>query len=126
MKIKKYTLFVFVLFIFLIVPFAAQAQATYSQNINIPNPFNCGGTSPCTLLSLINAILTNIILPIGAVAAVIFIIIAGFKYIQAQGNPAKIQEAHKRLLWTLIGVGVLLGAAGISAVLQATVRQFLN
>jgi Tfp pilus assembly protein PilN len=55
-----------------------------------------------------------------------YVIFAGFKYVQAKGNPAEIQKAHQRLLWTLIGVGVLLGAAGISAVLQTTVNSFLK
>lgn len=132
MKTKKYTAFIFILFIFLIAPLALHAADTgLSQDIKIPNPFNCGGnadtsTGGCTLLALITAILNNIILPIATVAAVMYVIFAGFKYVQARGNPTEIQKAHQRLLWTLIGVGVLLGAAGISAVLQTTVNSFLK
>ena len=133
MKTKKYTAFIFILFIFviLVVPFALHAQNNgLNQDIKIPNPFNCGGSADsnggCTLLALITAILNNIILPIATVAAVMYVIFAGFKYVQARGNPAEIQKAHQRLLWTLIGVGVLLGAAGISAVLQTTVNSFLH
>ena len=125
MKTKKYTAFIFILFIFVVLgaPFALHAQNNgLNQDIYIKNPFT-GGDS---LLALITAILNNIILPIATVAAVMYVIFAGFKYVQAKGNPAEIQKAHQRLLWTLIGVGVLLGAAGISAVLQTTVNSFLK
>src|ERR1035437_7756719 len=102
MKTKKYTAFIFILFFLLIAPFVASASG-YSQNISIPNPFNCAGSANsnggCTLLDLITAVLNNIILPIAAVAAVFFIILAGFKYVQAKGNPGEIQKAHQRLLW---------------------------
>ena len=124
MKTKKYTLFFFTFIVFIVTPFIAKAD--YNQTITINNPFNCGGASSCTLLTLLTAILNNIVLPIAAVAAVMYVIFAGFKYVQARGNPAKVQEAHANLLWALIGIGVVLGAAGISAVLQATISSFLT
>ena len=129
MKNKKYAIFIFavLLLVVFLPPFLVRADPGLNQNINIPNPFNCGGTGgSCTLLTLLTAILNNIIMPIAAVVAVMYIIFAGFKYVQARGNPAEIQKAHQRLLWTLIGVGVLLAASGISLVLQNTVQSFLN
>ncbi len=90
------------------------------QQITIPNPLNCG--SSCTLIDFITTILNTIIMPLAGVAAVVFIIWAGFNYVLAQGNPAKLKEAHQRLLWALIGTGVLLGSAAISQVIQATVK----
>ncbi len=132
MKTKKYTTYLisaFILFFFIIAPLAVRADGL-NQDINIPNPFNCGdksgATTNCDLLSLITAVLNKIILPIAAVGAVMYIIFAGFQYVQAKGNPGDIEKAHARLLWTLIGVGVLLGAVGISEVLQKTVQQFLT
>ena len=125
---KKYTkyLFAIVIFVMTSIPFAIIADQNYSQDIRISNPFNCGGQSNCTLLTLITSILNNIIMPIAAVACVVWLILAGFKYVQARGNPTKVSEAHQNLLWALIGVGVILGAAGISAVLQSTVTSFLK
>jgi len=128
MKIKKYTKYLlasFILFFSITLPFVAVASGL-DQPIGITNPFNCGGASNCTLLTLITSILNGIIMPIAAVACVFWVILAGFKYVQAKGNPAKVQEAHQNLLWALIGVGVILAATGISAVLQATVKSFLN
>jgi hypothetical protein len=65
-------------------------------------------------------------MPIGAVLCVMWIIYAGFKYVTAQGNEKKVSEAHKTLLWALVGTGVLLGAAGISRVIENTVRSVVN
>ncbi len=92
-----------------------------SYDIKITNPLKVGDK----LTDIIVAVLNNVVMPIAAVAAVLYIILAGFKYVSARGNPAKIQSAHQNLLWALVGTGILLGAAGISRVLQNTVNQFL-
>jgi type IV secretory pathway VirB2 component (pilin) len=77
-------------------------------------------------MELVTTILNNVVMPIAAVAVVIFIIWAGFTFLQAQGKPAEIDKAKQRLLWSLIGAGVLLGAAGISAVVQSTINSLIN
>ena len=119
---RKFSIY-FILLTIIILPIFAYAQTTNTLvSGNIPNPFN-GGDS---LLSLITAVLNNIIMPIAAVFVVIWIIYAGFKYVVAQGNPAKVTEAHKTLLWSLIGAGILLGAAGISAVVQTTISALIR
>ncbi len=78
------------------------------------------------LMSFIRAILNNIIMPIAAVGVVFWIIWSGFQYLLAQGNPTKIKAANTQLLWSLIGAGILLGAAGISAVVERTVRELVK
>lgn len=88
----------------------------------IGNPFNGGNT----LNELIVAILNNVVMPLAGVASVGYIIWAGFQYVRAQGKPEKIKEANTNLLFALIGVGVLLGAAGISAVVQKTITSLTN
>ncbi len=122
--------------VFFILPFVAYSQGQLNpagdnnptpvnQQITISNPLKCDGQDCSTLLGLITAILNNIIMPIAAVAVVCYIIWAGWKYVQAQGNPKAIEDANRNLLWALIGAGVLLGAAGISAVVQTTVNSFI-
>ena len=97
---------------------------SFAYAINIPNPLsNSVGNS---LLSLLNVILTRIIMPIAAIFVVVWIIWAGFTYVTANGNPAKIKTAHQRLLWALVGAVILLGAAGISAVVQNTVNGLIS
>lgn len=122
-------LILLVLFIF---PIFIQAQATQPPVtptiIKINNPFNCGTSNPnnCNLMDLITAVLTNIIMPIAAVAVVVYIIYAGFTYVMAQGKPVEIEKAHQRLLWSLVGAGILLGAAGIAAVVKSTIEAIIS
>ena len=125
MKIFKKILFQSLLAITFITPVILFADNTIAGSI--PNPFNCGGsTTNCDLITFITTVLNNVVMPIAAVAVVVWIVWAGFSYVMAQGNPAKIKEAHQRLLWSLIGGGILLGAAAISAVVQTTVTSLLH
>jgi hypothetical protein len=88
MKIlKKITIFIFLTVVF-VVPFVINAQptpippATPTQTTkitgSIPNPFNCGGQSNCTLMTFITTVLNNVVMPVAAVAVVVWIIWAGF------------------------------------------------
>jgi type IV secretory pathway VirB2 component (pilin) len=124
-KIILANLIVLSIFIF---PLVTLAQGTVTPppppgttgQITINNPAKCGASCD-TLMGLLVAILNNIVMPIAAVAVVMWIIWAGFSYLTAQGNPKKVEEAHKRLLWSLIGAGILLGAAAIAKVVETTV-----
>src|SRR3989338_1031760 len=114
---------------FFIVPFFIYAQPTPTTPptvvVKIENPFDCGSAT-CDLMSLITAVLNKIVMPIAAVAVVIWIIWAGFTYLMANGNPTELKKAHSRLLWSLIGAGLLLGAAGISAVIENTIKGLIK
>src|ERR1700722_18323109 len=39
-----------------------------------------------------------------------FIVLAGFNFIMAQGNPGKIETAKKNFMYVIIGAGLVLGA----------------
>ncbi|MFZ2523065.1 MAG: hypothetical protein WAW92_01630 [Minisyncoccia bacterium] len=91
-------------------------------NINIPPP----SSSATSIMAIIKALLENAIMPIAAVLVVMYIIYAGFTYVTAQGNPKKIEEANSRLLWSLIGAGVLLGAVAISGTVCTTLKAILG
>jgi type IV secretory pathway VirB2 component (pilin) len=121
MKNKKFFIHITLLCL-VFTPIFLFAQGTPCQPGKICNPF-AGGDD---FMSLLTAILNNVVLPIAAVFVVIFIIYAGFKYVTAQGNPAEIKKAHERLLWSLIGAGILLGASAISQVVQHTVCGFVT
>lgn len=113
-----------VLTLVFVLPIAVNAQIhNTTVTGTIPNPFNCTGN--CTIIDLITAILRNIVMPIAAVGVTFWIIYAGFGFLSAQGNPTKINAARENLQWSLIGAGILLGAVGISAVVQNTVRALL-
>lgn len=90
-------------------------------SVSFTNPLNCG--DKCTLMGLITLVLNKVVMPIAAVAVVLYIIWAGFMFVRAQGNPKKIEEARDNLLWALIGAGVLLGSAAIAEVVKRTVES---
>lgn len=53
------------------------------------------------------------------VVAGIFLMVSGFFFITAQGQPEKINTARQMLINALIGVGVALGSKGMVAVIQS-------
>ncbi|MDO8569180.1 MAG: hypothetical protein Q7R89_00080 [bacterium] len=97
----------------------AQSPVT---NIKLPNPFNCG-VANCTLFTLLEKVINNILLPIGGILAVLAFIYSGFLYVTAQGNEAKLKTAHSALLYTAIGTAVLLGSWVIAKVIENTINQ---
>ena len=54
--------------------------------------------------------------------AVIFILFAAFNYLTAQGQPEKIQTAHKMLIWAVVAIVVALLAVGVNTI----VKNFLE
>lgn len=87
-------------------------------DIEIKNPFKQD-----TIKGLIETIVNDILIPIGAVIAVMMIMYAGFLYVTAGGNEAKITKAHQALLWAVIGAAILLGAWVIEKAISATIDQ---
>ena len=102
-------------------PFPQSADGsndTSEQNANanrvekIDNPL---GTETFEgLADRIGKVLIDIAIPV----AVIIIIYAGFQYMTANGNAEKISSAHKTLLWTLVGVAVILIGKGFISLVK--------
>jgi|SRR3989338_1811067 len=84
------------------------------NNFSVQNPLKV--TNFCDLLKIV----LQAILIIGMPVAVVFLVIVGFKFILAQGNPEKIKEAQKNFLHTVIGIAIFLGAWTIAKVIAAT------
>ena len=81
-------------------------------SICIDNPI-----ASTTFEDLVNSIINFIFYLALAIAPIMFII-AGFTFITAAGDPAKIQKAKDIVLWTAIGLIVVLMATGIIKVIQ--------
>ena len=69
------------------------------------------------VMEMISSI-TNWLFAILLIMAAIFIIIAGFYFVTAMGDPAKILIAKKIILWTLIGLLVIMASKGLIALVQ--------
>lgn len=90
-------------------------------SITISNPFRFGDS----LYALVEAIVNNILLPIGGVLCVLAFIYAGFNYITARGDEKKIQAASRALLWTAVGTALLLGSWVLAKAIQNTINQII-
>jgi hypothetical protein len=55
---------------------------------------------------------------VGIIIAPVFLIFAGFLFMTAGGDPNKINTAKNLILWTLIGVGILLIGSGLISILR--------
>lgn len=68
--------------------------------------------------------LIEILLIFAVPIIVFFIILAGFKFVTAQGNENTLGEAKRALLYAIVGGLLILGAFLILQVIQATVGAF--
>ena len=70
------------------------------------------------LRDVLEAIVT-LLIPI----VVVFIVIAGFRFVMAQGNEEKLKKAKKNLLYVLIGTAIVIGANIILLIIDSTVTS---
>jgi len=81
-------------------------------------PYDAGFTTIEGLFAKIDQITTYIFTGLLCLAA-IFLIVAGYFYITAGGDPEKIKKAREMLINALIGLAVGLAAKGLIAVIQS-------
>lgn len=80
----------------------------------------CNPIEADSVQGLIKTLLIGII-KIGIPVIALAIIYSGFLYVFARGNPGKLETAHKSLLYTLIGTGLVFGAWAIAQLITDTV-----
>jgi uncharacterized membrane protein len=101
------------------MPLAAFAQdnATF---LSIPKL--TVATLPQNLPNVISAVVSMLLYFVGTVA-VLFLIIAGFQFILAAGNPDGVQKAKAAALNTVFGlIIIILSSAAVKFILNAVVR----
>lgn len=80
-------------------------------------------------LSTVNSIpellekVLSLLVQVGTILLVFFLVLTGFKFVAAQGNPGAIEEARTSLTWVVIGGMLLLGAQALSMVIAAAVTS---
>ena len=94
---------------FLLAPLSIEA-------IQIDNPLKYN-----TFQKLIEAIIKFLAFQLGPAVAAIMIIVAGYYFVTAAGDPEKIQTAKRIILWTLIGLLVLFCATGLIELLKTVI-----
>lgn len=116
MKIsRRYFCHILVLGFLLMPLFFAHGQSS-SCGDKICNPLSGNDN----LLTFFNTILDKIIIPIGAILAVVFLVYSGYLFVTAGGNEDQIKTAKYNVLYVVIGAAIILGAKAIAAGIQGT------
>ena len=98
--------------------FLVSTKLVLATAVKIDNPLGNINSIP----DLISAILGAIV-AIGAPIAVLFLIYAGFMFVTARGNDTRLAKAKETLMWTIVGIVILLGAELLSEVVKGTIEQ---
>lgn len=106
----------------LVLPIAkvhADAKADVCQGVGLLSGNGCttppGSTSPDSLVATVINILSIVV----GIAAVIMIIIGGFRFVMSGGDPKNTESARNTVLYALVGVVIVLLA-------QILVRFVIN
>ncbi len=105
-KVVRGKLLIFLLLVTFLIPLTV-------EGIEIENPLGYD-----TFIELINKIIDFIFYISFFGIGPLMIIIAGFYFVTATGDPKKIDTAKKMILWTLIGLLVVISAKGLIALFR--------
>ncbi len=97
----------------LLLPGAVYAQISASSDTLADIQGQLDDTGGVTLPVLIGNII-QVVLSVLGIVFLILIIFAGFKWLTAQGDPKKTQEATKMLTQAVIGIIIIIGAFALA------------
>ncbi|MBI5470088.1 hypothetical protein HY968_02085 [Candidatus Kaiserbacteria bacterium] len=97
------------------LPVVAAAQG-------VQNPLNSAFSTIPTFIAGFLKAMVMLALPVVA----LFLVISGFKFVSAQGNPGKLSEAKENFVYVIIGALLILGAWVIATLINGTVSQLVN
>ncbi len=85
----------------------------YDFTLRIPNPFDAD-----TLPEIIDNLI-GLIFAASIVLVALMVIVAGFLFVTAAGNPEKVAQAKKIITWALVGLFIVLLSKGISSLVNS-------
>jgi len=80
----------------------------------IPNPLGTG----TTLMNVIDRFI-DYALVLLVPLSIIMVLLTGFFYMTAGGNEEKVKRAHQTLIWTVIGIAIVLLAKSAQLIIQS-------
>ncbi len=83
----------------------------------------CNPLGTTTTLNQVLTIVISTVQVIAGILSVVYLILAGLKFVLAAGDPGKITKARAMLLYVVIGIAIIFGAQAISLVVQNTIKQ---
>ncbi|MCX6760829.1 MAG: hypothetical protein NTZ84_01880 [Candidatus Nealsonbacteria bacterium] len=96
----------------LIIPIGISAATTTGPSISILNPIAASSTAV-----IIDNII-SLIFYVGLVVTPLMIVIAGFLILTAGGDPKKVEQGRHIIIYTLIGLFIILFAKAIVSMLN--------
>ena len=91
-------------------PVAIAADDTFK----IVNPLG-DKTTFSDIITRITGFANDILAPL----ATIMVLVAGFLYMTAGGDPEKLRKAHKTLIWALVGIAIVILSNGAETVIKS-------
>ncbi|MEY2665652.1 MAG: hypothetical protein RLZZ480_757 [Candidatus Parcubacteria bacterium] len=97
-----------------------------------PNPGGGGITNQYKLVNPIKVdsiqdlleLILRLVIIIATPLVVLFIILAGFKYVTARGDARQVEDATKALTYAVIGGILIIGATAIATIIKNFVNSF--
>ena len=96
------------------------------ENAGTPGDLSYSLQNPLAFKSIEGFVVAvlNVIIVIATPIVVIFIILAGFKYVTARGDASKVQEATRALTYSVIGGVLIIGAVAIAEIIKNLIVAF--
>jgi uncharacterized membrane protein len=98
----------------LAVVWVAHAQAQ-SQTIKLTDPLGGKETFPSVAVAVAGFLFWDIAVPL----SVIMVLVGAFKLITSSGDPEKVSEGRKTILYAAVGLAVALVAGGIVSIIKS-------
>lgn len=86
--------------------------------VGFDNPLEPNSTI-CQALKLF----LNALSAVGGPVAVLFLVYAGFRLVWARGNEKELEHAKRNLYYTIIGIGIFIGAWVLGQIIANTLAQ---
>lgn len=100
----------------------SSSLTAYGQITPPPSP---PVTTVNQIVNILNYVV-NIVFTVVIIVAVIMFLWAAFTYITAGGDSSKTKQASSMLMWSAVGLGVALLAAGIRAIIENFLQTGVN
>lgn len=106
----------------------AQGVQDYGQGSGIQDYGQGTGkiTNPLGNISSVSQFieaLLKAVVKIGLPLAVLFVVLAGFKFISAQGNPEQLATARRNFIHVVIGIAIFIGAWALAQLILQTLKD---
>lgn len=101
---------------FLVFSFAS------AQSQKLENPLNPAFSSVPSFIEGVLRTIVVVALPI----ITLFIVIAGFMFVKARGNPGEITDAKRNFFYVMLGAILILGAWVLATLIAGTVTQLVG